>query len=68
MRRNGVLALALAGAVRRCGAAGRSSPPAHAAHCDVVPVVRGAMLVDQGLASYANSPLIRGHDTLVKVI
>ena len=63
MRRNGLFALALVGALAVAVLLGRSSPPAHAAHCAIVPVVRGAMVIDQGLASYANSPLIRGHDT-----
>ena len=61
------LVVALLVAVTLAALLGRAAQPVLANHCAVVPVVRGAMLVDQGLSSYASSPLVRGHDTLLKV-
>ncbi len=61
------LVLALLAALTLAALLGRAAQPVLANHCAVVPVVRGAMLVDQGLSSYASSPLVRGHDTLLKV-
>ena len=67
-KRPAIVTLALLVSIPVVALFGRVGEPAHAAHCDIAPVVRGAMVIDQGLASYANSPLIRGHDTLVKVV
>jgi von Hippel-Lindau disease tumor suppressor protein/WD40 repeat protein len=61
------LVLAVLAALTVAALLGRSAEPVRGADCVVVPTVRGTMLVDQGLSSYANSPLVRGHDTLVKV-
>jgi Tol biopolymer transport system component len=66
-RRRAPLVFALLAALTLAGMLGRAAEPVLANHCAIVPVVRGAMLVDQGLSSYANSPLVRGHDTLLKV-
>ena len=67
VNRRARLVLALVVAVTLAALLGRSAEPVLGADCVVVPVVRGAMLVDQGLSSYADSPLVRGHDTLLKV-